>query len=646
MRARAATDRYSFGIHCQFCVDRQQSTHGLSHLASNASTIWQPTGQLVRIEEEIDPHLEAAEIQRRVYQARGRPCFFARVKGCRFPMVSQPVRHARADALPLPRHARRRAAAGRAEDRSGRAFCEQPLALLAALPRTLWHLRPKRVAQRARSCAHETTIDQLPQLVVLAARRRRVRHAAAGLHRGRRPARLAALEPGHVPRAAFRRRSTRRTARSACTTRFIAASACTTRRRSARGVPLRVNIFVGGPPALTLAAVMPLPEGLPELAFAGALGGRRVPLIDRPRRAADLPPTPTSASPARRSRDKQLPEGPVRRSPGLLQPGARLSRCCTSSTSTTAAGAIWPFTVVGRPPQEDTSFGAAHPRADRAGHPDRHPRRARACTPSMRPACIRCCWPSAASATCPTPTRRQPQELLTQANAILGQGQLSLAKYLLIVAERGRPGARHPRHRRRSSGTCCERVDWTRDLHFQTRTTIDTLDYSGSGLNEGSKVVIAAAGPPRRELPTELPADLRLPDGFRRPARLPAGRAGGARAAVRRRRRRADAALLRIVRAERRDQSLSADRARRRQRVHRPHAEQLPVGDVHAHQSGGRHRTASARSREQKHWGCRGPLVIDARIKPHHAPPLVEDPAVTRRVDALAARGGPLHGMI
>jgi 4-hydroxy-3-polyprenylbenzoate decarboxylase len=49
---------------------------------------------------------------------------------------------------------------------------------------------------------------------------------------------------------------------------------------------------------------------------------------------------------------------------------------------------------------------------------------------------------------------------------------------------------------------------------------------------------------------------------------------------------------------------------------------------------------------DQKHWGCTGPLVIDARIKSHHAPPLIEDPAVTRRVDQLAARGGPLHGII
>ena len=49
---------------------------------------------------------------------------------------------------------------------------------------------------------------------------------------------------------------------------------------------------------------------------------------------------------------------------------------------------------------------------------------------------------------------------------------------------------------------------------------------------------------------------------------------------------------------------------------------------------------------DQKHWGCEGALVIDARLKPHHAPPVVEDPAVAKRVDALAAPGGPLHGIL
>jgi 4-hydroxy-3-polyprenylbenzoate decarboxylase len=48
---------------------------------------------------------------------------------------------------------------------------------------------------------------------------------------------------------------------------------------------------------------------------------------------------------------------------------------------------------------------------------------------------------------------------------------------------------------------------------------------------------------------------------------------------------------------------------------------------------------------DQKHWGCTGPLVIDARIKPHHAPPLIDDPDIERRVDALAAAGGPLHAV-
>ena len=111
---------------------------------------------------------------------------------------------------------------------------------------------------------------------------------------------------------------------------------------------------------------------------------------------------------------------------------------------------------------------------------------------------------------------RRPQEILTAANALLGQGQLSLAKYLLIVAREDQPSL-DIHDIPRFLAHLLERVDWRTDLHFQTRTTIDTLDYSGHGLNQGSKVVIAAAGPARRTLATELPGDLRLPHGFRDP---------------------------------------------------------------------------------------------------------------------------------
>ena len=62
-----------------------------------------------------------------------------------------------------------------------------------------------------------------------------------------------------------------------------------------------------------------------------------------------------------------------------------------------------------------------------------------------------------------------------------------------------------------------ERVDWTRDLHFQTRTTIDTLDYSGTNLNSGSKVVIAVAGDKKRKLSGELLSDFSLPGNYTNP---------------------------------------------------------------------------------------------------------------------------------
>jgi 4-hydroxy-3-polyprenylbenzoate decarboxylase len=188
-----------------------------------------------------------------------------------------------------------------------------------------------------------------------------------------------------------------------------------------------------------------------------------------------------------------------------------------------------------------------------------------------------------------------------------------------------------------------ERVDWRRDLHFQTRTTIDTLDYSGTGFNEGSKVIIAAAGPAVRSLPMELPAELpTLPHGFSNLRLVAPG-------------------ILAIQSPRftdvRSDQSLRAlansfspeDSINRfplvvlvddSEFVSRNFANWLwvtftrsnPAVDI----------DGIGAETVDKHWGCRGSLLIDARIKPHHAPPLVEDPRVSAMVDARASRGGPL----
>jgi 4-hydroxy-3-polyprenylbenzoate decarboxylase len=189
-------------------------------------------------------------------------------------------------------------------------------------------------------------------------------------------------------------------------------------------------------------------------------------------------------------------------------------------------------------------------------------------------------------------------------------------------------------------------VDWRRDLHFQTRTTIDTLDYSGSGFNKGSKVVIAATGGPIRDLPSELPGEMSLPDGFRHPRVIfpgviavesprfePDFESDGVTKDLRRfvETTSIDSALNRFPLVTLVDDSDFTARSLRNW-LWVAFTRSNPASDIEG-------VDASVAS---KHWGCHGALVIDARIKPHHAPPLVEDPETTAKVDARAARGGPL----
>jgi 4-hydroxy-3-polyprenylbenzoate decarboxylase len=251
----------------------------------------------------------------------------------------------------------------------------------------------------------------------------------------------------------------------------------------------------------------------------------------------------------------------------------------------------------------------------------------------------------------PYAERRRPQELLTQANAILGQGQMSLAKYLLLVAHEDNP-ALEIQKIDDFLAHLLARVDWERDLHFQTCTTIDTLDYSGSGFNEGSKVVIAAVGPARRELPTALTgavAGMSLPAGFGQPqVALPGvlavqGPAWQGEATAGK-----DRAVERFAAELTRDHPLcrfplvvivdDSEFAARSlgNLLWVTFTRSNPAADIYGVES----------FTHEKHWGCHGALVIDARLKPHLAPPLVEDPAVVARVERLAQKGGPLAGIL
>jgi 4-hydroxy-3-polyprenylbenzoate decarboxylase len=410
----------------------------------------------------------------------------------------------------------------------------------------------------------------------------------------------------------------------------------------AAGKPFRANIFVGGPPAMMLAAVMPLPEGMSELGFAGALGRRRVRVLRRAGGLNGEPMLPIHADTdfcicGTVIPNKLLPEGPFGDHLGYYSlqhefPVLQVEHVFHRDDP------IWPLTVVGRPPQEDTIFGQLiHELTGPAipavlpGVRAVHAVDAAGVHPLLLAIGSERYWPFA--------PQQRPQELLTQASAILGQGQLSLAKFLLIANHADDPRldihdiAAFLRH-------MLERADWTRDLHFQTETTIDTLDYSGDALNSGSKLVIAAVGPPRFELATEMPSDLRLPDGFRNPRIILPGILAieGERASEQEDPfmsfsvRDPIARFRWIVLVD--DSQFVAESLRNFLWV--TFTRTNPAADINGIEAFTAH----------KHWGCRGPLVIDARLKPHHAPPLVEDPEITRRVDALAAPGGPLHRII
>lgn len=593
-------------------------------------------GHLVRLEVEVDPHLEAAEIQRRVYQAGGPALYFARVKGSRFPMVS--------NLFGTPERVRFMFRGAIERVKTMVALRADPGAVLrrpwrhVGLVRAAWHARPKFV-RSGPVMAQQIGIGELPQLVswpmdggafvtlpqVYSEDPDRPGWMKSNLGMYRVQLSGGQYAPGRQIGLHYQIH------------RGIGVHHAAAVRR---GEPLKVHVFVGGPPAMTLAAVMPLPEGLPELAFAGALGGRRVRMVQRPgalpfAAEADFVISGT-IDPSLR-----LPEGPFGDHLGYYSlahdfPVLSVERVWAR------ADAIWPFTVVGRPPQEDTQFGAII-------HEITGP-----AIPAVIPGVSQVHAVDAAGVHplllaigseryTPYAPRERPQELLTQANAILGQGQMSLAKVLILAAREDAPDL-DLHDVQGFFGHVLQRVDWRRDLHFQTETTIDTLDYSGAGLHAGSKLVIAAVGAPRRTLPSEVPIGLRLPDGFSAPrVCMPGVLAIAAPPCTG-----ADGALQRFCAA------LSPEEA----------INQFPLvvlvddSEFAARTTGNFLWVTFTRMNPavdvegigartvHKHWGCAGSLVIDARRKPHHAPPLIEDPAVSRRVDALAAPGGPLHGLL
>jgi 4-hydroxy-3-polyprenylbenzoate decarboxylase len=598
------------------------------------------TRQLVRIDAEVDGDLELALIQRRAYKKGSPALLFTNLKGCRFPALANLF-----GALERTRFLFRDAI----EDVQRLLEVRGDPENLRRKPWRYWKLPllGRRMSPRFRNSGpileQKTTIDQLPMI------RSWPKDGGAFVTLP-----LVYTEDAAAPGVANSNLGMYRVQMNG--NAYTLNKEVGLHYQIHRGIgvhhsrakelkkPFHVNVFVGGPPALTLAAVMPLPEGVPELTFAAALGGRRIMLCRAPESPLPIVAEADFCIVGEVDPNRLLPEGPFGDHLGYysLQHDFPVMKV---KAVYHRKDAVWPFTSVGRPPQEDTSFGAfihelTKPLIPRV-LPGIHAVHA-VDAAGVHPLLLAV----GSERYVPFAEERKPRELLTLANALLGQGQLSLAKYLCIVAKEDdtsldvndvRGFFRH----------VLERVDWRRDLHFQTGTTIDTLDYSGSALNEGSKLVIAAAGPKKRELATAIPETVQLPDDFHSPRlclpgvlAVSAPKHEGTDADV-------EPNVQRFVQSQRLNDLVGvalivlvddSDFVAKSLEnfLWATFTRSNPADDVHG---------VGAFTR-RRHWGCEGPLVIDARLKPHHAPPLEDDPRIEERVEKMARPGGPLYGLV
>ena len=389
------------------------------------------------------------------------------------------------------------------------------------------------------------------------------------------------------------------------------------------GRPLKVSIFLGGPPAHTLAAIMPMPEDLSELLFAGMLAGQRFRYFIH---NGYLVSSDADFCILGEVAPDLKPEGPFGDHVGYYS-GRHLFPYLKVKKVLCKKDAIYPFTVVGRPPQEDTLFGEFIHRITRpmvpVSLPGVHAVHA-VDAAGVHPLCL--ALGSESFRPYAKPEEREPMELLKTANALLGFNQVSLSKYLLIAAKEDNP-ALDVNDVPEFFGHLLERIHLDRDLHFQTATTTDTLDYTGTALNHGSKLVIAVAGSKVRILRNDLQdlQPLKLPANFSNAKIVMPG----------------VLALQWNGKGADHDDFGAAAESLEQAFAHWPFRENYPWVSIVDDTStlGEDHPDSNLRDFlwmtftrsdpardiygfnekvEQKHWACDAPLIVDARIKPHH----------------------------
>lgn len=584
------------------------------------------TGQLLRIKEQVDPNLEMAAIHLRVYEQKGPAILFENVKGSKFRAASnifgtlERSQFIFRDTLPKVKQL-----IDIKIDPT--AAIKNPLKSLAALPAALNALPNKNPISKPvlfeeinisdLPLIHHWSMDggafvTLPQVYTEDADKPGIGNSNLGMYRIQLDGNDYILnkEVG-LHYQLHRGIGVHQT------------------KANKKGLPLKVSCFVGGPPAHSVAAVMPLPEGMSEMNFAGVLAGKRFgyTYVDGFCISTDADFVITGEV----FPGENKPEGPFGDHLGYYSlqhpfPVMKVHKVYARKN------AIWAFTVVGRPPQEDTSFGQLiHSMTGSAvsneipGLKEVHAVDAAGVHPLL--------LAIGSERYTPYLQNKKPAEILTIANHILGTGQLSLAKFVFITADDTNQISTHevPAFLK----FLLERIDLTSDIHFYTKTTMDTLDYSGENLNAGSKVVIAAYGDVKRSLASCVPEEIHQLNANAKLI-LPGIIA-------------LDAALINTKGLQEKLKGQGANLLNELGVVMFILTEN-PIWmaeEINNFLWACFTRTNPSHDMEgvdsfidQKHWGANGPLIFDATIKKHHAPPVEKNAAIEKRVDTILAKYG------
>jgi UbiD family decarboxylase len=453
-------------------------------------------GGLLEIDEEVDPHLEIAEIHRRVIAQKGPALFFRHVKGSAFPVVTNLFG---------------------CERRLEQAFAGRPQRFVRELTRlveslgeisvkTLWQkrrlladglkigLKTVRTAPILENCQIPPRLTSLPLLTSW--------HGDGG------PFVTLPLVYTEHPEGKGHNLGMYRIQRYDDRTTGIhwqihKGGGYHYHQAEKLGLALPLTLYIGGPPALMLAAVAPLPEDIPELILTSLLLGKKLPMVDDPRGGHRLVANAEFAVKGIVPPYLRRPEGPFGDHYGYNSL-AHDYPIFQASHLYHRRDAIYPATVVGRPKQEDYYIGNF---LQELLSP---------LFPLMMKGVKQLKTFGETGFHCLAAARvenRYPREAFSCGLRVLGEGQLSLSKFLIVT-----DGSLDVSDFPKLWTHVLERVNWESDLHIFADTAQDTLDYTGPSVNMGSKAMLLGLGRDKiRELPGEFHGD--LPPGCRR-ARL------------------------------------------------------------------------------------------------------------------------------